>query len=286
MKILVPIDFSEASVNAAKVAVNIAIKTNSSILLFHSNHLPVITPHSPVQVYDQLLRDEEKHKIENLLSVKSQLQNWFNNKNNVDITVKVKSGFAGEEIINIANEEKMDLIVMGTTGAGGLKKLILGTIASDVIKKSNIPVLVVPVDYIFTDFKNIVLATDFKLEVLPDGIDLLQEFLHLYNAELRVLYVKEEPEFSPSYGQAEVGLQLEKKLKGIAHTYAFRSDENVPEAILEYCNNEKSNLLVMLPHQKNFIENLFGLSTTKEIAYSAKIPFLILPSPNIENKQK
>jgi len=64
-------------------------------------------------------------------------------KANVAVTRKTVEGYPAEDIIRIAKEGDMNLIVMGGIGATGLERFLLGSVADKVVRSSNIPVLVV-----------------------------------------------------------------------------------------------------------------------------------------------
>jgi hypothetical protein len=72
----------------------------------------------------------------------------------------VKIGDPIDEIIDAAQKCKSQLIVMGTHGASGLKRILFGSNTSNVISKSNIPVLAIPQRYRFKKINSIVYATD------------------------------------------------------------------------------------------------------------------------------
>jgi nucleotide-binding universal stress UspA family protein len=61
----------------------------------------------------------------------------------VTIRTKVIIGSVTDKIIEFANKEKVDLIIMGTTGIGGFKKIVLGSVARNVSEKAKCPVMLV-----------------------------------------------------------------------------------------------------------------------------------------------
>jgi nucleotide-binding universal stress UspA family protein len=65
------------------------------------------------------------------------------NIKNVSVKSKVNIGNPADEIIKFANDEKIELIVMGTTGLGGIKKFVFGSVARNISEKANCPVMLV-----------------------------------------------------------------------------------------------------------------------------------------------
>ena len=146
-KILVPIDGSEPSFHAAQVAINIANKFNSEIIVLYV----VVSPSK--SEYANLTGLVTPKQIDMIIeNAKKESKNWFKSiedkvkEENPNIKVSSKvilTGFAVYgEIIQYAQQESINLIVIGTRGRSGLKKLLLGSTASGVVTYSTCPVLV------------------------------------------------------------------------------------------------------------------------------------------------
>lgn len=146
-KILVPIDGSEPSFHAAHIASNIANKFNSEIIVLYvvlspskseyANLTGLVTP----KQFDMIIENAKK-----------EARDWFNRivdmikEKNPNIKVSTKVILTGVavygEIIQYAGQENIDLIVIGTRGRSGVKKLLLGSTASGVVTYADCPVLV------------------------------------------------------------------------------------------------------------------------------------------------
>ena len=146
-KLLVPIDGSEPSFHAARVAINIANKFNSEIIVL----FVVVSPSK--SEYANLTGLVTPKQIDMIIeNAKKESKTWFNRiedivrEKNSNIKVSTKVILTGiavyGEIIHYAQEENIDLIVIGTRGRSGIKKLLLGSTASGVVTYANCPVLV------------------------------------------------------------------------------------------------------------------------------------------------
>ena len=146
-KILVPIDGSEPSFHAAHIASNIANKFNSEIIVLYV----VVAPSK--SEYANLTGLVTPKQIDMIIeNANEQARDWFNRiedmikEKNPNIKVSTKIILTGiavyGEVIQYAEQESIDLIVIGTRGRSGFKKLLLGSTASGVVKYSNCPVLV------------------------------------------------------------------------------------------------------------------------------------------------
>jgi nucleotide-binding universal stress UspA family protein len=146
-KILVPIDGSEPSFHAARIASNIADKFQSEIIVLYV----VVSPSK--SEYANLTGLVTPKQIDMIIeNAKKESKNWFKRiedmvkeeNSNIKISMKViLTGVAVYgEVIQYAQQESIDLIVIGTRGRSGIKKLLLGSTASGVVTYANCPVLV------------------------------------------------------------------------------------------------------------------------------------------------
>lgn len=137
-KILVPIDFSEASLKALRYAVPFAEQFGATVSLVHVVEpasypvdLPAVSP-AALAVAPQ---DEARKKLFTL--------SYREIEELVPVDVHVPSGKPAEEIVNLAKDLETDLIVISTNGYQGLKHLVMGSTAEKVVRAAPCPVLVV-----------------------------------------------------------------------------------------------------------------------------------------------
>jgi len=143
-KIIVPLDGSDFSFRAAKYAINLARLTGGEIICVHAVvDLPYIEYMGPGIVTVTRYIDEAKKRTEEWFSqVKSMAAAAKEDiKVTADTIFNIQS--VAESIISYAAEQKADLIVIGTRGRAGLKRLMLGSVASGVVAHANFSVLVV-----------------------------------------------------------------------------------------------------------------------------------------------
>ena len=147
-KILVGIDGSEYSRNAVNYALDLAVKDGSELFLLaivpskvhHGDSSGVFGMVSP-SYFDEYKKEAEKWFEE--------IINHINKETTMDASTRVKSEVittpfsTPASILNYAEERDVDLIVIGTRGKSGLKKMLLGSVASDVVTYSYCAVLVV-----------------------------------------------------------------------------------------------------------------------------------------------
>jgi nucleotide-binding universal stress UspA family protein len=169
------------------------------------------------------------------------------------------------------------MIVMGTTGASGMKKALVGSNAASVIKRSKCPVLAVPQQCSFKGIEKIVFAADFHETKDDRALAPLLELALLFGSEVVVLNIRKELKEIPSQEEAYEGLRIESAFKPLSHSYHFMENEDAAKGIKEFTQQSGADVLAMIPRRHSFFEDLFGTSTTEELALHAQVPLLALP---------
>jgi universal stress protein A len=134
-KILVATDFTVHSISAFHIAAALARDHGASLLVLHVRETPV-APFAQFGAAPTLESEAQREELDSL----EQFQ--LN-----DLTVKAEcvlvDGDPSEEIVRAATDRQCDLIVMGTHGRGGLARLVMGSVALEVMRKATCPVLTV-----------------------------------------------------------------------------------------------------------------------------------------------
>jgi nucleotide-binding universal stress UspA family protein len=158
-RILVGTDFSRLAAQALKMAITIGEIFGSELYLVHSPspcvYGPGTHPASPEFLSANL--DSAKEQMEQLAAREPRLRG---------LQVKTIVAYAGavELIEQVATDEKIDLIIVGSHGPSGLKRLALGSVAETVLRKATCPVLIVGPNCHSEQhpFRSILFATDFE----------------------------------------------------------------------------------------------------------------------------
>jgi nucleotide-binding universal stress UspA family protein len=136
-KILVAIDGSDASMDAAEHAISISKEYNAELYALHviRTDVDLYGPHETSE-YMTKMRDEGRKYLD-------KVQFKANEKNIQIKTVIIPSKNISGGLLDYAEENNIDLIVVGTRGRSGFKRLLLGSVASHVVTYAHCPVLVV-----------------------------------------------------------------------------------------------------------------------------------------------
>jgi nucleotide-binding universal stress UspA family protein len=160
-KILVPIDYSEDSREALQWGASLSAKYGAKLILLHVIPKAVeqiypsgpewISPFTPpAYYYEGMAPGTRPRRTEPLIidlqeKARAQLCDFaaVNLKDPVPLDVQVVVGRPAEEIVRVAREQRVDLIVMGTHGRTGLRHLLLGSVAEAVTRQAACPVFTV-----------------------------------------------------------------------------------------------------------------------------------------------
>ncbi len=134
-KILNPVDGSDHSVSSTKYAIELARQFNSKIILLHCHsRFPVVLSEPYFQ-----------QAINEIMKTSEELVNPFEvllEESGVDFEVRILEGLPGSTIAEVAQTETVDLVVMGSRGVSDFEGLFLGSVAHQVLHKSNCPVFI------------------------------------------------------------------------------------------------------------------------------------------------
>ncbi len=209
--ILVPTDFSPASDAALRVAHNIARRYGSTLYIAHVIVPEIYTP-GLMEGMPLPLEDPRKRVEEELKRIRD-----YRFLREVQHEEIIRQGMIWEELESIMREKKIDLIVTGTHGSGGIAKVLLGSIAEEIFRKASSPVITtgphVPEESLqTTGFQQILFPTDLSpqsLHAAPYAFSLAQE----YHSRLTVLRVIEDLKDSSPHDRIAARTSYTEELK-------------------------------------------------------------------------
>lgn len=274
-KILVPIDFSKCSINALKIATEIATKQGAKIEIVNAFHVPAYAPMDvmAVDLVNQPLLKEEERKAKD--EFKS-LPNLIPELKDVSYSTKVFMAPTADAIYQCTEQDDIDLIVMGTKGEHDVVENLFGSMSAQVIKSADVPVLVIPENVESFDLKHIGFAADLHEIENMNRLGILSLLAKMYDSEINIFHISEEYDEESISEAARERMFLEGSLKDIKHTFATIYHEEPIEGIMEFAESKKLDLLAMYPRQHGFWDKLVHGSTTKKVVMQIKIPLLTI----------
>ncbi|MEP0824054.1 MAG: universal stress protein [Nitrososphaera sp.] len=140
-QIIVPLDGSESSFQAARYAIKIAKMAKAEIIFMHAVVKPPYIEFKGAGIALMHYIEEIKKYAETWYKSVGEIASKEGVKFSTDTILDVVS--APDAIVNYAQDKKADLIVIGTKGRSGIKRVLLGSVASGVVSHAKCPVLVV-----------------------------------------------------------------------------------------------------------------------------------------------
>lgn len=273
VNILVPTDLSDLSKVAVQYAIKVANKLNGTVTLLHV--ITIVQPASAtmrlrVKTLEKELLDAAKEDMDRLLKETSKLL-----KTKEPMKVKIVSGASFNDTVKKeAKKLHSGLVIMGTRGASGLKKYVMGSNTASVIEVSKVPVLAVPELAEFKNFKNVVYASD--LRHLEKEVKALVPYLEKFESTVHLIHI------ASSTREAEAA---EKKIDTVVQKSGYKNvivrvmvNKSIDAAIDNYVTTTKADLLTTFTHEHSFYDKLFDRSITRKIAFQSKIPLLAFKS--------
>lgn len=270
-KILVPTDFSDQAENALKVAAQIARKFDSEIFLLHMLELPLdlIDPSRPntsgslpEAIFFMKLAHQRFNKV---------MKNDYLKGIKIHETVEFHQAFEG--IMEISEKYDCDAIIMGSSGADGLKEIFIGSNTEKVVRHSDIPVLVIKKEIPIFEVKKFVFATDLNPETIPTFIKAV-EFSHKLKAKIELVMVNTPSKFITT---TEIDEKLDLYTQNINESdyhFTLYNDVSIETGILNYGNKINADLIGISTHGRQGLAHFINGSISEDLVNHAKRPIV------------
>ncbi|MBP8238819.1 MAG: universal stress protein [Saprospiraceae bacterium] len=269
--ILVPVDFSETAANAVRYACQFAARlgrpTIKVVYVFmpqvDSEYPNFIPPMTEFSILRHQMLDEFIAGIETTMPAAS-----------VSIEKEVWVGFPADEIIKRSGEQ--NLIIMGTTGEGGILNKVFGSVSSAVAQRADCPVILVPSDAEFNPIHHILYASHYEAADQRMVAQLL-EFNRTFQAQVHFVHIKgaDSDRFDRDKEQIFTTLFAEGE-PPFAFEIAELEADSVSEALNEYATQHHTELVVLVTRKRNVWEQLFHKSQTRNMARISRKPVMVL----------
>jgi nucleotide-binding universal stress UspA family protein len=269
-KILVPVDFSRESINAFRFALDIASQSNGTIWLLHVISLPVLQDSflMPVGGLKKELLDGLKNQVEKKFA---RMTREFNSKA-VTIHTNVITGRLDTTIRDFIDGEKIDLVVMGTKGATGMKEWTVGSNTEKIVRSSPVPLIAIKHYTPGQLIKNIVFPNTLETENQEELITKIKALQYFFNAQLHIIWVNTPTLFKP---EAEVRQQLAAFAKRFMlkdYTINVFNYTNEESGIAAFTNQTRGDLIAMGTHGLTGLAHLLSGSVAEDVVNHVGYP--------------
>jgi nucleotide-binding universal stress UspA family protein len=282
-RILLPTDLSESADHAMRQAVEMAAQHQGMLDVFHVVTIDREDPTHLEQALGEYLEKVEKEVFEDLSTRTEAIRT-----RGIKVEISTARSLSPQDaILDRIEDTKPDLVVMGTHGRSGVKKLFLGSVAESIVRRSPVDVMtvgreakvaeseagfdpiLVPVDF-----------TDYSERAIARAKNLLAE-----NGRIVLEHVVSSPIHPSFYAggmtrmfqvDPELPQRIREKLKSLydGPGELVVSEGDVVEDILETATSRKVQLIVMGTRGLSGLDHVLMGSVTERVIRSAPVPVL------------
>lgn len=277
MNILFPTDFSENSWNALTYATDFLKNTACNFYVLNVNRLENVLvgdySYNPTpEIIENINIEQSKKKLRALLK-KINLNIKPNDKHKF-FTLS-DYGFFLEIIRKHVDKKNIDMIIMGTKGASGLKEYIVGSNAGDVITKVKCTTLIVPEHAKYSKLKEMAFPSDFSLTYDLNVLQPFADILNAVKANLRIIHINED-DASLNKEQLSNKDLLNDYFEDFKPSFHFLTNNKVEDAIQCFVESRDIDMITMVAKNLNYFQSILFHSKVEKITYHTHIPFLVL----------
>ncbi|MDE1207926.1 universal stress protein [Tenacibaculum larymnensis] len=276
-KILIPTDFSENAWNAIVYSLQL-FKDETCTFHLLNTYTPIIFQYDYTTVSSsqyKLVDTMKKVSETKLKEVLKRIQNQFNNPKHHFLSSSAFNTLP-LEVNELSSDNTIDMIVMGTKGASGVKEVLFGSNTIHVLKNAKCPVLAIPSEFSFETPHEILFPSDYEINFQEKHIQPIVNIASIYHSRVNILNVRYESNLSEE--QERNRKMLEPFFEHIALLFHDIKNQSVTGAIENFQLKTRVNLLVMINNKHSFFENLFFKSKINQIGFHLNIPLLVIPS--------
>lgn len=264
--IIVGTDFSEGSYLALELAIDVANRFQSDILLIWARREKLLFNDEQLDVMTNLAQD----KLKMLCDKYQSLMKYG------EIRWQITNGKVSSALATTASRELASMIIIGTNGASGFEKYVIGSQAARIVQDAPCPVLTVRQGYDFHKHLDRIVVpirinANSRQKVPPAA-----SMAKIFDSEVRVLGLldmKEDASALRTYVQQSVDY-LDKE--GVRYQTEIRPYSNYCDTVMAYCDEIKADLVVINTEQDRIISQFFLGTNAQQIVHRSQIPVLCI----------
>lgn len=283
--ILIPIDFSEGSMQSCYYAIKLCGAKPAKLMLFHIYPDQLMIPDSsfPVGVdSDSFLNTEfvaelRKQSELNMKKFIHNLEGFLTDKSlsNFKLSHSIVGGDPEWEIQEVIKEIKPEFIVMGTRGEGK-KGFLEGSMSEKIMSKTSIPVFAVPNSDDPVSFKNVMYATNFSDQDF-EKIKKLAGLFESFKTNFHIVH------FNIKTGSESVNRKMEELKNALTKAFPTKKivfhvfdAENKSDSLKTFIEQNEIDLISFIAHKNSIFKNLFSNKIHKKDFFKLELPMLAM----------
>lgn len=254
--VIIPVDFSETALNAARYAAEmLSGKSDAGIILYNLYHND--DDFEIAGTYLDSLRNELLVKGDKSIEC-----------------IREKGDDLIDSLERLAYQKSATLIVMGITGKSPTKQAIIGSNTLKIAERDVCPVLIVPSQATFNGIKNVALASDFKEVETITPVTYLKAVLDFFKPQLHIVNVNSEIHVALNDELKAEKAWLAEQFSEYNPEFYFITTFDFHETIEQFVMDRSIDIVITVPRNHSFYDSVFKTSATKKLAFHSSIPVL------------
>ncbi|MBV9963554.1 MAG: universal stress protein [Parafilimonas sp.] len=253
--VIIPVDFSETSLHAAEFGAKwLSLASGVEIILYH--------------VCDK--DDSYDNRMEALQKLKDELTQ--NRK--LNISLLAETGDFITELEKLARHRQADLIIMGITNRSALMQVFVGSNALKMAENKFCPVIIVPLNAVYNEIKNVLVATDLKNTSSTTPSAPIKKVLSTFGANLHIVNVNSEHYIALTEELADEQQKLKEMFSEFNPEFYFLRLYDVDEAIEQFSKDKNIDLIITIQKEHSVMHRLFKAGHLKKLALESNVPVM------------
>lgn len=289
-RILVPVDFSDYSLKACRIAFNLARDINAKVKILHVYFNPYYPTALPMAEAFAYQGKEEKEFQNVIVRVRENIQKLCNtidteiaagNFPPINYSYVLKEGLPEEEIVAFTKHYQPALIVMGTRGKDQKDADLIGSVTAEVIEMSKIPLMAIPEHTPFTDMndvKKMAFLTNFSQRDLisfDEMVKILEPFKR--NIKMTLIHISlKKSEKRDEIMMQGINAYFTKQYPNLDFDYKMIETTDMLQSLDEFIRGEKIDILSLTTSKRNIFARMFSPSISRKMLFHSDTPLLVM----------
>jgi nucleotide-binding universal stress UspA family protein len=269
-KILVPCDFSEQAINAFRFASDIASQAKGQIHLINVVEVPVLHDSvlMPVMAYEEALFTEMRQKAEKQFKKITEKYS----ASGVKVTSQVIFGPVYRMLIDYIETSGIDLVIMGTKGASGVREVFIGSNAEKIVRNSPVPVIAIKKYVKGNSIKNIVFPNTLHTEHQEDLVMKVKALQNFFKAKLHIVWINTPTNFTRDTITIKRLNEFAKRFLFNDYTINVFNDPYEEAGVINFAHERKADMIAMGTHGRKGLAHIMSGSVAEDVVNHVDSP--------------
>lgn len=269
-RILVPCDFSEQSVSAFKFAIQLERTSKAEIHLLYIVELPFL--HDTVLMPALYFEEERFQELRKSAELRLEYIIKKHSSPELKLQGKVDFGSPSKKILDYIVSHSIDLVVMGTKGAAGMREIFVGSNTEKIVRASGVPVIAIKDDVRPRQIKNIVFPNTLDSDSHEDLVMKIKDLQHSLKAHLHIVYINTPLNFRQDIVTRENLAHFAKRYMLKDCTTSVFNDMVEESGIINFARMIDAELIAVGTHGRRGLAHLLSGSLAEDLVNHAKLP--------------